>query len=297
MKVEYPIQLFNSFNKSIWTNKVFSYFLIALIICYTVILRKNPDIYYKYIFNPVVLLLIVFCILIIAKYNRPLGFMLIVSIIALYYPSEEKFINNIQISENFENIQKEDKEEKVKIPIPGEDKNIVDDSPKKKLTKKVDKKKSTKKDEDSETEEDQDDDEEDKDEEDTEKFSNDKDDEVTDIGLEKLNPGYYKKKQNNSDKKANKNKNTSPTKDSATKDSKKTNNLPKKTSNGGESETFLGDVRNVMKDLDTGKGGMNAMNAVKKINSLFYNKHKNNIQKILQADDDEDEESEDDDFF
>ena len=33
---------------------------------------------------------------------------------------------------------------------------------------------------------------------------------------------------------------------------------------------FLGDVRNIMRDLDTGKNGINAVSAVKKINSLLF---------------------------
>jgi hypothetical protein len=53
-----------------------------------------------------------------------------------------------------------------------------------------------------------------------------------------------------------------------------------------ESETFIGDVRQVIKDLDTGRGGMNASNAIKQINNLFYDKHKINIKKIIDKDDD-----------
>jgi hypothetical protein len=271
MKVEYPIELFNNFNKSIWTNKNFSYFLIAIIICYTVLLRLNPDIYYKYLFNPIVLIIIIGCILLITIYNIPLGFMLIVSLIALYYPNTNKIITHTPINiENFEN-------EKIKVPIPGEDKNIIDD-------KKLDKKKK-----------DEDDDEE----EHTlskESFEDEKN-EIKDVSLEKLNPGYYtKKKTSNDTKKSNNKTKSSLSSNNKTKPSSSSNNKTKPTS--GQSETFLGDVRDIMRDLDTGKNGINAFSAVKKINNLFYNKHKNNIKKMIEEeDDDSDDDSEDDDFF
>lgn len=267
MKVEYPIELFNNFNKSIWTNKIFSYFLIAIIICYTVLLRLNPDIYYKYLFNPIVLIIIIGCILLITRYNIPLGFMLIVSLIALYYPNTNKIITHTPVQiENFEN-------EKIKVPIPGEDKNIIDDKKNKKTV-------------DEEDEED--------DKPSTESFEDEKN-EIKDVSLEKLNPGYYTKKKKSNDVKKSNNKTKPTSLNNNTKSSSSSNNKTKPTS--GQSETFLGDVRNIMRDLDTGKNGINAFSAVKKINNLFYNKHKNNIKKMIEEDDDSEEDSEDDDFF
>jgi len=273
MRVEYPIELFNNFNKSIWTNKVFSYFLITIIICYTVLLRLNPDIYYKYLFNPIVLVIIVGCIVLITRYNIPLGFILTVSLIALYYPNTNKIITHTPVQvENFEN-------QKIKVPVPGEDKNIVDDETKNKKKAKEE-----------DVEEEEDDDKPAK-----ESFEDEKN-EIKDVSLEKLNPGYYNKKNNNTtDKKKQNNKSSSS---NNAKNNNKNTKLPSPTTKKtpGQSESFLGDVRNIMRDLDTGKNGINAISAVKKINSLFYNKHKNNIKKMIEEEED-DEESEDDDFF
>ncbi len=280
MRVEYPIELFNNFNKSIWTNKVFSYFLIAIIICYTVLLRLNPDIYYKYLFNPIALVIIVCCIILITKYNTPLGFILTVSLIALYYPNTNKIITHTPIQvENFEN-------QKIKIPVPGEDKNIIDDE--KKNKKKA-------------NEEDEEDDEEEKPS--KESFEDEKN-EIKDVSLEKLNPGYYTKKNNDTTDKKKQNNKSSSSNNAKNNNKKVTPNDNKNTKSPststektpGQSESFLGDVRNIMRDLDTGKNGINAISAVKKINSLFYNKHKNNIKKMIEEEED-DEESEDDDFF
>jgi hypothetical protein len=295
MKVEYLIQLFENFNKKIWTNKNFSYFLIIIIIGYTVALRRNPDIYYKYLFNPVILIIVIGCILLIARYNTPLGFMLAVSVIALYYPTS---IHREEITENFD--------DKIKIPIPGEDKNIVDDTKKNKNKNKNKQKTET----DSDAEDDEsgsaDEEEEEEEEEDkksTEKFKDSDEvkskksteqfkdsDEVKDIGLEKLNPAYYKS--NNT--KNTKNSKKITTKSSSSKSS--SNNKNSTTKPPKKNESFIGDVRNIIQDLDTGKKGMNASSAIKEINNLFYNKHKNNIQKII-AEDDDDESEEDDDFF
>jgi hypothetical protein len=299
MKVEYPIHLFENFNKKIWTNKKFSYFLIIIIIGYTVILRRNPDIYYKYLFNPILLIIVIGCILLIARYNTPLGFMLAVSLIALYYPTS---IHHQEITENFD--------DKIKIPIPGEDKNIVDD------TKKNKKKVETDSDAEDDDEDDEDDAEDDEEEETkdktkkkgkklTEKFKDD--DEVKDIGLEKLNPAYYKSNNSKNSKNSKKSKTNTKSildkdKDTDTDTDKKNdkndslNKLTKSTNKPVKNESFIGDVRNIIQDLDTGKKGMNASNAIKQINNLFYNKHKHNIQKII-AEDNDDESEDDDDFF
>jgi hypothetical protein len=284
MRVEYPIELFNNFNKSIWTNKVFSYFLIAIIICYTVLLRLNPDIYYKYLFNPIVLVIIVGCVVLITRYNIPLGFILTVSLIALYYPNTNQIITHTPVQvENFEN-------QKIKVPVPGEDKNIVDDE-------KLNKKKKAKEEDEDEGDVDEEDDKPSK-----ESFEDEKN-EIKDVSLEKLNPGYYSKKNTNTtDKKKQNNKSPSSSNLTKSNNNKKIvsnddKNTKAPTKTPGQSESFLGDVRNIMKDLDTGKNGINAVSAVKKINNLFYNKHKTTIKKMIEEDDDEDEESEDDDFF
>ena len=288
MKVEYLLKLFNHFNKQIWTNKIFSYFLIAIIIGYTIALRSHPDIYYKYIYNPLILIILIFSIILIAKYNTPLGFMLTFSLLALYFP---KHPSTNAIEEGFETV---------KTPIYGEDKNIVDDEKKSKnnkTTKTTKPTKPTKKNQKEEEEIEEVDEEDEEDEEDKVKEKSKKksdedadEDEVKDIGLEKLNPGYYKNK--NTTKNSNSNNKTSEKK-TETDTKKEQRTLPK----SKDSETFLGDVRQVIKDLDTGRGGMNASNAIKSINDLFYNKHKTNIKKIIEEDDDESEDDDDEDFF
>ncbi len=292
MKVEYPLHLFNNFNKQIWTNKTFSYFLIVIIIGYTIGLRNYPEIYYKYLYNPLILLILICYILLIAKYNIPLGFMLTFSIIVLYYPKIKN--NNSEIMETFEN---ENEDDKINVPVYGEDKNIVDDTKKinknKKDIKIAEDFKNKDKDEKDEKEDDEDDDDET---EQKEKFTEDND-EVKEIGLEKLNPTYYKNKKNNANNNSKSKKNNNLKKKSnsnSNSNNTKEKNQPQPTK---ESETFIGDVRQVIRDLDTGRGGMNASNAIKQINNLFYDKHKLNIKKIIEDDDDSEEESDDDDFF
>jgi len=306
MKVEYLIKLFNNFNKQIWTNKIFSYFLIIIIIGYTISLRNYPEIYYKYLYNPLVLLILICYILLIAKYNIPLGFMLTFSLIALYYPKNKNITE--EITETFGN----EEDDKITVPVYGEDKNIVDDTQKSTKKNKSTKNTNSNTKEDFENEDDEkedfenEDDEkedfenEDEDEEDEddkkkkkskERFTEDND-EVKEIGLEKLNPAYYKKNKNDSNNKKNNNNTKTKTKNITEKKNKKTEKEPKK-----EGETFIGDVRQVITDLDTGRGGMNASNAIKQINNLFYDKHKLNIKKIIDNDDDDSSESDDDDFF
>ena len=276
MKAEYLLKLFNHFNKQIWTNKIFSYFLIAIIIGYTIALRPHPDIYYKYVYNPLILIILIFSIILITKYNTPLGFMLTFSLLALYFP---KHPSSQIVEEGFESV---------KTPVYGEDKNIVDDEKKTKNTKPTPTKKSEEEEEAEEEVE-----EEDKKAKVNDKKANDKknkedddEDEVKEIGLEKLNPGYYKNKSKNSEKN--------------NKISTKTTEKPRKEeykNSSKDSETFLGDVRQVIKDLDTGRGGMNASGAIKTINNLFYNKHKTNIKQIIEQADDSEEEDDDEDFF
>ena len=299
MKVEYLIKLFNNFNKQFWTNKIFSYFLIIIIIGYTISLRNYPEIYYKYLYNPLVLLILICYILLIAKYNIPLGFMLTFSLIALYYPKNKNITEDI--TETFGN----EEDDNINVPVYGEDKNIVDDTPKKTKKSKTTKNnkedfedgdEDEKEDFENDKEDDEDDDEEEDDKKKTkkktkERFTED-DDEVKEIGLEKLNPTYYKKNKNDT-KNDSKNNTNTKNKTITEKKNKKTEKEqePKK-----EGETFIGDVRQVIKDLDTGRGGMNASNAIKEINNLFYDKHKLNIKKMIEEDDDS-EESDDDDFF
>ena len=280
MKVEYLLKLFNHFNKQIWTNKIFSYFLIAIIIGYTIALRQHPDIYYKYIYNPLILIILILCIMLIAKYNIPLGFMLTFSLVALYFP---KIHNNDNINQDIEGFENEDK---VKTPLFGEDKNIVDDEKKNK------KPQPTKKNSKSEDEEEEEAEVEEKPTKSSKKESEEDEDEVKDIGLEKLNPGYYKNKNKNSTTATNKT-NTKKKDEDVEKDK----TTKKETFKSKDSETFLGDVRQVIKDLDTGRGGMNASGAIKSINDLFYNKHKTNIKKMIQQDDEESEDDDDEDFF
>ena len=116
MKVEYPLQLFKSFNKRIWSNKVFSYFVIALIIGFTVLLKQVPEIYYKYLLNPILLLISIMIIMVITIYNFQLGLILTISLITLYYPAKYYYKND-QL-ENFEGTI---------LPIEKSDKNIIDD--------------------------------------------------------------------------------------------------------------------------------------------------------------------------
>jgi hypothetical protein len=314
MKVEYPLQLFKSFNKRIWSNKVFSYFVIALIIGFTVLLKQVPEIYYKYLLNPVLLLISMMLIIIITIYNFQLGLILSVSLITLYYPAKYYYKTN-QV-ENFEgNI----------LPIEKSDKNIVDDEQETQNNP----------DEDNESNEEneeggndvtespsQNSDEEDnnetineepeieQDEKETFKPSKEK---FSGIRLERLNPSYFKNSTNQNNNKGSGNKasnnkvynnkasnnkilknNSSSVKEKLT-DIKNPKNKKK-----DDETTFLGEVRNIFKDLDTGKNKMKATTAIKKINDLMYNKHKTDIQKILNEDDedyDDEEDNSDDDYF
>lgn len=281
MKIEYLLQLFKSSNKKIWNNKVFSYFLIALVIGFTVILRKLPQIYYKYLLNPVLLLLVVILIILIASHNYSLGIILGVCLIALYYPTQYQY-QKIYL-ETFEN-------ETDTIPIEKTDKNIVDDEklieepnqePNQEPTEKP--KLSNKKTDESDKESDEESDEElqsgDK------KSSGDeKEEKISGMRLENLNPSYYKKKLSNSSNTSNSSNNKKIVekfgKDNKPKPNNKSKSKPK-----NKEETFLGEVRNIVNDLDTGNNKMNANNAIKKISELMYNKHKTSIQQILNSND------------
>ena len=88
------LQLFESFNKRIWSNKVFSYFVIALIIGFTVLLKQVPEIYYKYLLNPILLLISIMIIMVITIYNFQLGLILTISLITLYYPAKYYYKND-----------------------------------------------------------------------------------------------------------------------------------------------------------------------------------------------------------
>lgn len=299
MKVDYLLQLFKSSNKKIWNNKVFSYFLIALVIGFTVILRKLPQIYYKYLLNPVLLLLVVILIILITSHNYSLGIILGVCLIALYYPTQYQYQNTYL--ETFEN-------ENDTIPIEKTDKNIVDDEEiikkqNEEPTKepKIENKKTDKKNEEKNIESDAESDAESVNDEESqsedEKTSDDKKDEkISGMRLENLNPSYYKKKSSNSSSNSSNNKkivekfekNTKP------KLNNKSNNKSKSKPQTKE-ETFLGEVRKVVNDLDTGNNKMNANSAIKKISELMYNKHKTSIQQILNNNDDDDSDETDED--
>ena len=307
MKVDYLIQLFKSSNKKIWNNKVFSYFLIALVIGFTVILRKLPQIYYKYLLNPVLLLLVVILIILIASHNYSLGIILGVCLIALYYPTQYQY-QKIYL-ETFEN-------ETDTIPIEKTDKNIVDDEkptkePPKEITEeptekpKLSNKKTDESDKESDKESDEESDQEsqsgdEKSQSGDEKSSGDeKEEKISGMRLENLNPSYYKKKPSNSSNTSNnkkivekfgKNNKPNPNNKSVIKPNNKSKSKPK-----NKEETFLGEVRNIVNDLDTGNNKMNANSAIKKISELMYNKHKTSIQQILNNNDNDDTDETDDD--
>lgn len=319
MKVEYPLQLFKSFNKRIWSNKVFSYFVIALIIGFTVLLKQVPEVYYKYMLNPVLLLISMMVIIIITIYNFQLGLILTISLITLYYPA--KYYYNTNQLENFEgNI----------LPIEKSDKNIVDDESQgqkipqdnnedsdeestEEATENIDITETPiEENEDGENDESTNDQPEiEQDEKETFKPSKEK---FSGIRLERLNPSYFKNTYNQNDNKPSNNNNKSNNKAS---NNKASNNKILKNSSSNikekltdvknpknkkqdDEKTFLGEVRNIFKDLDTGKNKMKATTAIKKINDLMYNKHKTDIQKIINEDDDDDDDEEDisdDDYF
>ena len=298
MKVEYLLQLFKNFNNKIWNNKVFSYFLIALVIGFTVILRKLPEIYYKYLLNPVLLLFVVITIIIITSHNQSLGIILVVCLIALYYPHQYNKEN--VYFENFEN-----ENEKETIPIEKTDKNIIDDEKPKKTkepkepkdvsdkisepTKKSIKNKKEKEDDVNSQDESND-------ESDT---KSDTEEKISELRLENLNPSYYNNKKtssSNSSKKIVEKFEKTNSKDNNKFNNKFNNKSKSKSKSQNNEETFLGDIRQVVNDLDTGKNRMNANNAIKKISELMYNKHKTSIQKILDDDNDTDEEDDDDDI-
>ena len=304
MKVEYLLQLFKSFNNKIWNNKVFSYFLIALVIGFTVILRKLPEIYYKYLLNQVLLLFVVIAIIIITSHNQSLGIVLCVCLIALYYPSNQINKGNVYF-ENFEN-----ENENETVPIEKTDKNIIDDEkPKKtKEPKEVSNKiseptKNPIKNKENDISSQNESDLESQDENDNKSDSkSDTEEKISEMRLENLNPSYYNNKKtnsSNSSKKIVEKFEKSKPKQNNNKNNK--NNMNYKSNNKSKSkpqnneETFLGDIRQVVNDLDTGKNRMNANNAIKKISELMYNKHKTSIQKILDDNNDTDDEEESDD--
>jgi hypothetical protein len=283
MKVEYPVQLFQSFNKRIWNNKPFTYFVIALIICYTVMLRNYPEIYYKYLLDPIILSFVIICCIIITVYNFQLGLVLIISLISLYYPKQYK---NEYIEEKVENF------EGTTSPIEKTDKNIIDDEKKKKP------KSSTKStpppEEDSEVEEPSEDEEEQ-----TEQESDsEEDNKISGIKLENLNPNYYiKSKSENDGKKVTTKKKSNNKRENSSSSASIVEKLTDVKKPKDASSSFLGEVRSIISDLDTGKNRMNASNAIKQINSLMQQKHRSDIQKIINKEDEEEEEDDSDEDF
>lgn len=295
MKVEYPLQLFKSFNKRIWSNKAFSYFVIALIIGFTVLLKQVPEIYYKYMLNPVLLLISMMLIIIITIYNFQLGLILTISLITLYYPA--KYYYNTNQVENFEgNI----------LPIEKSDKNIIDDESedKKKQHDNASDDEVSVTEENDEASEDEDTNESENKNQENEKDEKPSKEKFSGIRLERLNPSYFKNSSNQNNTKASNNKasNNKILKNNSSNVKEKLTDVKNpKNKKQDEETTFLGEVRNIFKDLDTGKNKMKATTAIKKINDLMYNKHKTDIQKILNEDEDDenddDEDNSDDDYF
>jgi hypothetical protein len=247
--------------------------------------------------NPFILTIIITGILIISIHNLQLGLLLVVSLIALYYPKQK--YNEIMIEENFTSQT---------LPIDKHDKNIVDEKKKstKKDTKTTNKKNDVEEDfedeekdvEDVEEKDAEDDAEKDVEEKDVEeKDAEDEEDEedenkISEMRLENLNPSLYKKKASENVKSKSSN-NTTKT----NKVVEKLTDLKKKTKTSGNEETFLGEVRQIVKDLDTGKNKMNANSAIKKISNLMYHKHKGDIQKIINTEESEEEEDDDEDLY
>ncbi len=330
MKVEYPFQLFQSFNKRIWSNKIFSYFIVALVIGFTILLKAFPELYYKYIMNPVLLLILIMMIIIITIYNFQLGLILTVSLISLYYPAKYYQIEEI---ENFENI----------APIDKSDKNIVDGE---EVTPTENSPSSDEEDENENSEEENIDiDIEEKEENPDSEYEDDEDEdgsenesantpiketneknsnqgstreEFNSLRLEKLNPSYFINKSANSSNRSNKsydfkggkssnnrvlqrpnfNSKTKPQSNSKVVEKLTDVKNKNKTKTKNDPETsFLGEVRNIFKDLDTGKNNMKAKTAIKKINDLMYNKHKNDIQQLLNQEDEESDDESDEEYF
>ncbi len=323
MKVEYPLQLFQNFNKRIWSNKNFSYFIVALVIGFTILLKSFPELYYKYIMNPVLLLVSIMIIIIITIYNFQLGLILTVSLISLYYPAKYYQIEEL---ENFENIS----------PIDKSDKNIVDGDESTQSANESEEEDSLEENievkETTGTEQDEDEDEDDEEDEETSTQKpeiNEKNNTInrsnnsnanlnkeqfSSIRLEKLNPSYFINKSSNSSNrskdsydfrgsKASNNRvlqKPSFNKNSKIKVVEKLTDVKEKKNSKTKKDSeasFLGEVRNIFKDLDTGKNNMKAKTAIKKINDLMYNKHKTDIQQILNEDEEDDSDDESDEEY
>jgi hypothetical protein len=349
MKVEYPLLLVQKFNRKILTNKVFTYFLSAFIIAFIIILRDKPYIYYKYLYNPFILIILILLIVIITTFNKLLGIMLTILLIALFFPKMPKYDS----IENFEN----EGDELVVIPVSGEDKNIVDDEKIKKNSEdsedddksedgsdSEEKPKNTTKPKKTEATKTTEKPEKPKKTEKKEKFKDDKtertsvptpeiksdyhknsvdSDSLSSINLEQIHVGFFKNKEQE-EKKANPNLNS---KEKFQNKVKRTRVLPrvarlsqikennsrlnnqenkennkenfKTTKKSNDSNSFIGDVRKIINDLDKGKNKMNAKNAIKEINTLMFSKHRSDIQRIIDSDgdDEDDDDSEDDDYY
>lgn len=277
MKVEYPLKLWESFNKKMWANKRFSLFLYAAIILATVLLRPSPHLYYSFLEHPICLSFIVLVIISLTYYNPVLGILLTLSLLALYYPQmslegfkdEEEGVNGNALDETDVNVEQEESEGKKK---------------KKKRRKRP--------------KEDEEDDEEEEDEE-TEPSDYSRD---TLNGLDALDPSFIlnKKKKKRRKKKPVENEDGSEGDDENEEDEEEdegSSSSNKKSKSKNNKDTFLGEVREVFYDLDSGKSNMNVKNAVKKISDLVYHKRRGEVEKILQEDDDLSETSSDEDYF
>jgi hypothetical protein len=326
MKVEYPLQLFKNFNKRIWSNKNFSYFIVALVIGFTILLKSFPELYYKYIMNPVLLLVSIMIIIIITIYNFQLGLILTVSLISLYYPAKYYQIEELENFENISPIDKSDKnivdgDESTQSANESEEEDSLEENSLEENIEIIEKKVTEEDEEEDEEDEDDDEETETKNQEINEKnntsnrsnntSTNLNKEQFSSIRLEKLNPSYFINKSSNSSNRSNNSydfrgskasnnrvlQKPNFEKNSKTKVIEKLTDVKEKKNSKTKKDpeaSFLGEVRNIFKDLDTGKNNMKAKTAIKKINDLMYNKHKTDIQQILNEDEEDDTEDESD---
>jgi Ca2+/Na+ antiporter len=269
MKVEYLLQLWNSFNKKIWADKQFAIFLYIFIILGTILLRQSPGLYYAFLEHKLYLTLIVIIILALSSHNMILGILLTVSILALYYPSHPHSIEGFKSNDD----EDEEKEFALKTVDPTDSNIDVDED-------------DIELEDDVELEEDS----EEKPKEKTktktktkENFKGGNKKKIT-RGLEDINPEFFIKKKNDDGEKGNESDDASEEK-------------PSKPAEGVEKESFLGELREVFYDLDSGRNKMNVKNAVKKITDIVYHKRRNEVEKILHDDDTDSDTSSDEDYF
>jgi Ca2+/Na+ antiporter len=269
MKVEFILQLWNSFNKKIWGNKQFSIFLYVFIIIGTILLRQSPGLYYGLLEHPIYISLGVIIILALSSHNMILSILLTVSILALYYPSIPYSVEGFKPDED--DNEDDEKEFKLKTVDPT-DNNIdlgeddLEDEPEDEPEDEEKPKKKSKKSSDKE------------------KF---KDQKKKAKGLEDINPEFFLKKNQKEDK------NTEETDDEDEKEIPKT----KKNNKNNNKESFLGELREVFNDLDSGRNKMNAKTAVKKITDMIYKERRSEVEKILDEDDSDSDTDSDEDYF